>query len=179
MIHYYAAATALGTIAAALLIALRQRKLNPTRAPVRLIVRLRQRRQRHRGAPARPEAHRGVGPAGGGWDNRRALRPPSAPRSLPKRTLTATHHAVLVSFAINASVNSKLPFDPIRDFAPIILVARVPQILIVHPAVAARSVSELIALARAKPGQLNYASAGSGSSNHLAMELFSAMAGIS
>jgi tripartite-type tricarboxylate transporter receptor subunit TctC len=84
-----------------------------------------------------------------------------------------------VSFAINASVNRNLPFDPIRDFAPITLIARVPQILIVHPAVAAKSVAELIALAKAKPGQLNYASAASGSSNHLAMELFSAMAGIS
>lgn len=84
-----------------------------------------------------------------------------------------------VSFAINAGVKRKLPFDPINDFVPITLVARVPQILIVHPAVAAKSISELIALAKARPGQINYASAGSGSSTHLAMELFASMAGIS
>lgn len=84
-----------------------------------------------------------------------------------------------VSFAINASVNPKLPFDSITDFAPITLVARVPQILLVHPAVPTRSVAEFVALAKAKPGQINYASAGTGSSTHLAMELFTDMTGIS
>lgn len=84
-----------------------------------------------------------------------------------------------VSFAINASVKRKLPFDPINDFAPITLVAQVPQILLVYPPLPAKSVSELIRLAKAKPGQLNYASAGNGSSTHLAMELFLGMTGIS
>ena len=84
-----------------------------------------------------------------------------------------------VSFAINAAVNPKLPFDPLRDFTPITLVARVPQMLDVNPALPAKSVKEFIALAKAKPGQINYASAGNGSSTHLAMEIFTGMAGIS
>jgi tripartite-type tricarboxylate transporter receptor subunit TctC len=84
-----------------------------------------------------------------------------------------------VSFAINASVKHKLPFDPINDFTPITLVAQVPQILLVYPPLPAKSVAELIALAKAKPSQLNYASAGNGSSTHLAMELFLGMAEIS
>ncbi len=84
-----------------------------------------------------------------------------------------------VSFAINAAVNPKLPFDPIKDFTPITLVARVPQMLDVNPALPAKSVKEFVALAKAKPGQINYASAGNGSSTHLAMEIFTSMAGIS
>jgi tripartite-type tricarboxylate transporter receptor subunit TctC len=83
-----------------------------------------------------------------------------------------------VSFAINAAVNPRLPFDPIKDFAPITLVARVPQMLLVNTSVAAKSMQEFIALAKAKPGQLNYASAGNGSSTHFAMEIFSSLAGI-
>lgn len=85
---------------------------------------------------------------------------------------------ISVSFAINASVARKLPFDPIRDFTPVSQVARVTQILIVHPGVKARNIHGLLALAKARPGQLNYASAGNGSSTHLAMELFLGMAGI-
>ena len=83
-----------------------------------------------------------------------------------------------VSFAINAAARARLPFDPIRDFAPITQVARVPQIVVVNPALPAASLKEFIALAKAKPGQLNYASAGNGSSTHLAMELLMDMAGI-
>jgi tripartite-type tricarboxylate transporter receptor subunit TctC len=86
---------------------------------------------------------------------------------------------VSVSFAVNAAMHPKLPYDPLRDFAPITQVARVPQILLVHPAVPAKSVTELIALAKAKPGALNYASAGTGSSTHLPMELFMSLAHIS
>ena len=83
-----------------------------------------------------------------------------------------------VSFAINASMQRKLPFDAINDFSPITQVARVPQIVVVHPGVAAKSLAEFIALAKARPGQINYASAGSGSSTHLAMELLMEMTGI-
>ncbi len=86
---------------------------------------------------------------------------------------------VSVSFAINAAMRDKLPFDPLNDFAPITQVARVPQILLVSPAVPARSVAELIALAKAKPAALSYASAGTGSSTHLPMELFMALARVS
>ena len=69
-------------------------------------------------------------------------------------------------------------YDPVRDYAPIILATRAPNVLMVHPSVPATSVAELIALAKAKPNTLNYASAATGASNHLAGELFNAMAGV-
>jgi tripartite-type tricarboxylate transporter receptor subunit TctC len=81
------------------------------------------------------------------------------------------------SHAINPALNSKLPFDPLKDFTPISLVASIPFAMIVHPSVPAKSVQEFIALAKAKPG-LNYSSAGNGTSNHLAGELLKSMAGI-
>jgi tripartite-type tricarboxylate transporter receptor subunit TctC len=80
--------------------------------------------------------------------------------------------------ATNQSLYKKLVFDPVADFAPVALVAIQPNILVVNPAVPASSVKELIALARAKPGQLNYASSGSGAAAHLAAELFKTMAGV-
>jgi tripartite-type tricarboxylate transporter receptor subunit TctC len=80
--------------------------------------------------------------------------------------------------AVNVSLYSKIGFDPVKDFAPVLLVASQPNILAVHPAVAAKSVKELITLARAKPGQLNYASPGGGTTGHLAAELFKRMAGV-
>src|SRR5687768_15052314 len=83
------------------------------------------------------------------------------------------------SHAINATLYRKLPYDPVADFTPISLLAEVPNILVIHPSLPARSVKELIALARARPGSLNYGSAGSGSSQHLAGELFKKMAGVS
>ena len=83
-----------------------------------------------------------------------------------------------VSFAINAGMRQKLPFDAVRDFATVTQVARVPQIIVVNPAVPAATLAEFIALAKARPGQLNYASAGSGSSTHLAMEIFMDMTAI-
>ncbi|MDB5811818.1 MAG: hypothetical protein JWN94_3940 [Betaproteobacteria bacterium] len=82
------------------------------------------------------------------------------------------------SFAINPSLYGKLPYDPLRDFAPISQIVSVPNILVVNPSIPAHSVRELIVLAKAKPGQLNYASAGAGTSPHLAAELFKSMAGI-
>jgi tripartite-type tricarboxylate transporter receptor subunit TctC len=83
-----------------------------------------------------------------------------------------------VAHAINMTLYAKPGYDLARDFAPITLLASTPNILVVHPSVAAKSVQELIALAKAKPGQLNYASSGSGSSAHLAAELFKSMAGV-
>src|SRR4051812_20639631 len=71
-----------------------------------------------------------------------------------------------VSFAINAGMRRQLPFDAVRDFSTITQVARVPQIIVVTPAVPAATLAEFVALAKAKPGQLNYASAGTGSSTH-------------
>jgi tripartite-type tricarboxylate transporter receptor subunit TctC len=78
--------------------------------------------------------------------------------------------------AVNVSLFSKLPYDPVADFAPIALVAEADALLVVHPSVPARSVAELIALARAKPGALSFASAGPGTTSHLAGELFKSMA---
>src|SRR5260221_12782760 len=75
--------------------------------------------------------------------------------------------------AINVSLFKDLAFDPVADFAPVSLVASTPNILVVHPSTPARTVKEVIALAKAKPGTLNFASAGMGSSSHLADELFS------
>jgi len=80
--------------------------------------------------------------------------------------------------ATNQSLYGKLAYDPVADFAPVALVAIQPNILVVNPAVAATSVRELIALARAKPGELNYASSGAGAAAHLAAELFKTMAGV-
>src|SRR5262245_37227107 len=78
--------------------------------------------------------------------------------------------------AVNVSLFSKLPYDPVADFAPIALVAEADALLVVHPSVPARSVAELIALARAKPGPPTFASAGPGTTSHLAGELFKSMA---
>lgn len=83
------------------------------------------------------------------------------------------------SLSINPHVYKKLPYDPVKDFAPICLIASAPSIFVVHPSVAVKSVAELIALAKAKPGQLNYASGGVGTSPHLAGELFKSMAEVS
>jgi len=80
--------------------------------------------------------------------------------------------------ATNQTLYGKLAYDPVADFAPVALVAIQPNILVVNPAVAATSVRELIALARAKPGELNYASSGAGAAAHLAAELFKTMAGV-
>ena len=72
----------------------------------------------------------------------------------------------------------KVPYDTLRDFAPVILMARAPNVITIHPALPVKSVKELIALARARPGQLNYASGGVGSTPHLSGALFASMAGI-
>ena len=81
-------------------------------------------------------------------------------------------------FTIVPSLTAKLPYDPARDFEPITLINTTPLVVVVHPGVPAKSIKELIALAKAKPGSLNFGSSGSGGSNHLAGELFNAMAGV-
>lgn len=82
------------------------------------------------------------------------------------------------NIATNESMYKKLPYDAVRDFAPVTQLAATPYLLLVHPSVAATSVRQLIELARANPGKLNYASASTGAANHLAGELFKSMAGI-
>ena len=78
--------------------------------------------------------------------------------------------------AVNVSLFAKMPYDPVRDFAPIAHVLEAEGLLVVHPSVAAQSVAELIGLLRAKPGSMTYASAGMGTASHLAGELFKALA---
>lgn len=78
---------------------------------------------------------------------------------------------------INQSLYGRLPYDPVKDFAPVTLLAMVPNVLVVHPALPVGGVSDLIALAKSKPGKLNYASSGNGTSIHLSGELFKSMTG--
>ncbi len=80
--------------------------------------------------------------------------------------------------AINASLYSKLPYDPVKDFVPITLIARVPNMLVVNPAIPAKDVKELIALLKANPGKYTFASSGNGTSQHLSGELFKTMSGV-
>jgi tripartite-type tricarboxylate transporter receptor subunit TctC len=80
--------------------------------------------------------------------------------------------------SINPSLHAKLSYDPFKDFAPISMLVINPQILVMHPALAASNVRELVALAKSKPGQLNFASSGTGTATHLGLELFKAATGI-
>ncbi|MGH8661195.1 MAG: Bug family tripartite tricarboxylate transporter substrate binding protein [Burkholderiales bacterium] len=84
----------------------------------------------------------------------------------------------VATLAINPSLYAKLPYDVARDFVPILYAAAIRNSLDVHPSLPVRSVKELIALAQARPGQLNYASGGVGSAQHIPMEMLKAMAGI-
>lgn len=80
--------------------------------------------------------------------------------------------------AIHPSLYSKLPFDPLRDFTPVTNLVMLPSVLAVHPSIPVRSVKDLIALAKKRPGDLSYSSAGSGSQPHLTAELFKTMTGV-
>ena len=84
----------------------------------------------------------------------------------------------VATHAINPTLYAKIPYDPVKDFTPVALVVQVPNVLVVNPAVPARTVKELIELARAKPGALNFGSGSTGSTGHLAGELFNTMAGV-
>jgi len=90
-------------------------------------------------------------------------------------------YTLLMTFTdhfVNPSLYKSLPFDMLKDFAPVVFIGSLPFVLAVHPSVPATTVQELLALARAKPGQLNFGSAGTGGSVHLAGELFKAMGGV-
>ncbi len=86
--------------------------------------------------------------------------------------------ALTAQFAINPSLFANLPYDPLRDFDPISVVAAAPYVLVTHPSLPARTLQELIALARQQPGALSYASAGNGSGPHLSAALLNKLAGI-
>jgi tripartite-type tricarboxylate transporter receptor subunit TctC len=111
-----------------------------------------------------------LGPAGGNIGTELVAR--AAPDGYTLEMGTVGTHA------INASLYAKLPYDPVKDFAPVILVAGVPNVLVVNPAVPATTLQELVAYAKANPGKLNFASPGNGTSGHLCGELFKAMAGV-
>ena len=89
-----------------------------------------------------------------------------------------TIQVVPEGWVINASMYAKLPFDPVRDFTPIAILALVPNVLTIHPSLPARSVKEFIALARARPGQLNYGTSSAGAPSHMAAELLKVLARI-
>ena len=82
------------------------------------------------------------------------------------------------TLALNSVLYKKVPYDPVRDFAPITLAATAPNVLVVNPALPAKSLAEFVALAKAKPGALSYGTPGIGTSPHLSMELLKSMAGI-
>ena len=84
----------------------------------------------------------------------------------------------LSTLAINPAMYKKVPYDTLRDFAPITQIISAPNMLVVHPSIPAKTVKELIAFARPRPGQLNFASAGTGTNPHLSMELFLSMTGL-
>lgn len=99
-----------------------------------------------------------------------------AARSAPDGYTLLTGH--IGTHAINVSLYSRLGYDAVKDFAPVTLIATLPLGLFVHQSLPANSVRELVALAKAKPGQINFASAGSGGPTHMAGEMLKAMAGI-
>jgi tripartite-type tricarboxylate transporter receptor subunit TctC len=82
------------------------------------------------------------------------------------------------SIAISSHLYTKLKYDPIKDLAPVTLIGNIPVVIVVNPQFAARSLAELIALAKQKPGEIAYASAGNGTTNHLATEMFKIVTGI-
>ena len=84
----------------------------------------------------------------------------------------------ITTFAIAPSVHKNLPYDPLKDFLPVTQATRQPILLMVHPALPVKSVREFIALAKARPGELNYASSGPGGSGHMAGELFRLVTGV-
>jgi tripartite-type tricarboxylate transporter receptor subunit TctC len=85
---------------------------------------------------------------------------------------------VQASFATNAAIRAKMPYDVFKDFAYIGMMAKSPMIVVVHPSMPVKSMKELVALARKRPGDLNYGSSGTGGSNHLATELFAKTANV-
>jgi tripartite-type tricarboxylate transporter receptor subunit TctC len=85
---------------------------------------------------------------------------------------------VSFAFAVNPSLHARLPYDTSRDFAPVVLAGAATNFLVANPALPAKTVAQLIALAKANPGRLNYGSGGNGTSTHLGMELFKLMAGV-
>src|SRR4051812_41443404 len=89
-----------------------------------------------------------------------------------------TFGTVIAAHAVNATLNPKLPYDTLKDFSYVSLMSVAPLIMIAHPSLPANNVKELVALAKSKPGQLNFASSGVGAAAHLTMEMFKSRMGI-
>ncbi len=113
-------------------------------------------------------------------DNRVGANGNSGTEAAPKSAADGDtlHFGNVSTLAVNPHLYSKLSYDPVKDFAPVSLTASIPLVLVVHPSLPVKSVKELIALAKAHPGQLNYASGGVGSAQHLPMEMLRVAAGI-
>ena len=112
-------------------------------------------------------------------ENRAGRRASSAPTPSPRRRPTATRSWSAITRVLAMLPHlQKMPYDPFKSFTPVILGVTVPNILVVHPSVPAKSVQELVAYAKANPGKLTYASQGVGASGHIAAELFKLQAGI-
>lgn len=108
-------------------------------------------------------------------DNRGSIAPELGTKAPPDGYTILAYGSPLW---LTGFLRDEVPWDPVKSFAPITLAASSPNVLVVHPAVAAHSVKELIALAKAKPGELNYGSGSTGAATHLTGELFKAMAGV-
>src|SRR5688572_14541889 len=94
----------------------------------------------------------------------------------------ADGYTLLMAYAgvltVNPALFKSMPYDPIKDFAPVAMVAQVPAVLVVHPSLPVHSIGDLVKLAKAKPRALNYASSGNGTSGHLCLELLKQMGGV-
>ncbi len=150
--------------------------------------------------PSRPLRVVVPGPAGTGFDTTARLMAPGLSERLGRQVVVENRagagtmigndfvaksppdgYTLLMAasaLAIQPALYKKMPYDSIRDFAPITLAVSVPNVILVHPSVPARSVKEMIALARARPGEVLYGSAGTGANSHLTLELFASMAQI-
>ena len=139
--------------------------------PLRRAVPARRRRRHQRAHPRRRARHRSS--ARRWWWTTARARPACIGTDLVSKAPPDGYTLLLgpITLAFNAALYRKLPYDALRDFAPISLVADQPNILVAHPSLPAKSFKEFIALARAQPGKLTYGSAGVGTGTHLAMEL--------
>jgi tripartite-type tricarboxylate transporter receptor subunit TctC len=134
---------------------------------------------RRRRAPARPEADRSARPAG------RDRQPPGATGTIGASLVAKSPpdgYTLLLGTSNELSMSpglyDKLPYNPSEDFTPLTPVIVFPNILVVHPSLPAKTVAELVALARLRPGQLNFATSGLGSTNHLSAEVFRSLSKI-
>ena len=147
--------------------------------PITLVDSVRGRRfQRHHRPRHRQEAVRKLGSAGGGRKPLRRRRPDRLAVVAAAAPDGYTLLLVSSTFTINPAIKKSMPFDTIKDFTPVAFIARSPLLLTASNNLAVKSAKELLALAKSKPGQITYASAGPGSINQIAAELIALSAGV-